>query len=153
MPFRDTGYEKTVIDDEDDVTEALMVNNDRYIDLDILESDDTRDAIHQLGMRLPEIISNKNFTEEEKRSYSDVFASMKTAYERRDILSNIDVLKCLEGASRAQAEAVKRSSHVDVASSVMKTKSSSDAVYNLPSPSKDPPILPVDQSEKMLCAS
>jgi hypothetical protein len=123
-----------------------MVNNDRYIDLDVLESDDTRDAIHQLGMRLPEIMSNEHFTAEEKQSYTDVFASMKTAYERRDILTNIDVLKCLEGASLAQAEAVKRSSHVDVASSVLKTKSSDIAYYNLPSPVKEPPTLPENQS-------
>ena len=122
-----------------------MVNNDRYIDLDNLESDDTRDAIHQLGMQLPEIMSNESFTEEEKRSYMDVFSSMKTAYERRDILSNIDVLKCLEGASLAQAEAVKRSSHVDVASSVLKTKSF-DIVHNEPLPSKEPPTLPMSQS-------
>lgn len=131
---RNNGSKHAVAIDDDDVTEALMVNNDRYIDFDNLETEDPRDTIHQFELQLPVIMANESFTQSEKQNCSDVLSSMKREFDRQDMFSNIDVLTCLDGASSAQEYAIKQYSHFDLASEVLKTKSSEAALENKTTP-------------------
>ena len=132
--------------DENDVTALLIKNEDLYINMDESESDNDRDDLYSFEQQISKILDNPSFSPEEKSNYTNILVNMKNAFIRRDVLSKVNVLQCLKSASQAQDEAIKRSSHVDVATAVMNTNSP-DTEYISKQLLTEPPTLSINQSD------